>query len=728
MQLEFKASQMNIADLIKLSGQQIPVSGTLNAGISLHGTELNPIGNGDVSLTNITAFEQPAHSLKLTFSGAREEAQGELSVQLPAGSLRGKWSVRPNQRTYTAELIGVGIQLDKLQALKSRNIDASGVLGLDSKAQGSFDNPQLNATLRIPTLTMEGQTLSGLNLQLNVADHAANATLVTAAANTSVQAKAKVQLTGDYLVDASVDTQGIPLRPIFAVYAPGQAANITELIEVHGTLHGPLKRKRLLEAHVTIPVLKLDYGNAIQLAAASPIHVDYKNEVIDFRRSTIRGTDTDLQFQGSIPTAGNGPMSLLLLGSVNLQLSQLFDPDLRSTGKLQFNIDTHGAVSGSSLGGQIDIVDANVASTNFPVGLQHGNGVLTVAKDRLNISSFKGKVGGGTLTAQGGIAYSQGLQFDLGLAAQGVRILYPQGMRESLDTNLRLAGSTEGAILGGSVNLSDLSFTPAFDLSDLIRQFSGGIATPPSRGYAQNIELNLAVHSTNNITLVSRSLSVGGSANLQVRGTAENPVLLGRIDFNNGDIILNGNRFILNGGTVQFVNPIDTQPVVNLNLSTTIQQYGINLHFNGPVEQLRTEYSSDPALPPADIINLLAFGQTTEANAANAATPANQAAESLIASQVSSQVTSRVSKIAGISQLSINPVLAGSSSQGPAGANITIQQRVTGNLFVTFSSNVASTQGQTIQGQYQVSPRVAVSATRDPNGGFAVDTLIKKSW
>jgi translocation and assembly module TamB len=85
-------------------------------------------------------------------------------------------------------------------------------------------------------------------------------------------------------------------------------------------------------------------------------------------------------------------------------------------------------------------------------------------------------------------------------------------------------------------------------------------------------------------------------------------------------------------------------------------------------------------------------------------------------------------KIAGISQLSINPVLSGSSSQGPPGANITIQQRVTGNLFVTFSTNVASTQSQTIQGQYQVSPRLALSATRDPNGGFAFDALIKKSW
>ena len=72
--------------------------------------------------------------------------------------------------------------------------------------------------------------------------------------------------------------------------------------------------------------------------------------------------------------------------------------------------------------------------------------------------------------------------------------------------------------------------------------------------------------------------------------------------------------------------------------------------------------------------------------------------------------------------------MANGNSQGPAGANITVQQRVTGNLFVTFSSNVSTTQGQTIQGQYQVSPRVAISATRDPNGGFAVDTLIKKSW
>jgi translocation and assembly module TamB len=217
---------------------------------------------------------------------------------------------------------------------------------------------------------------------------------------------------------------------------------------------------------------------------------------------------------------------------------------------------------------------------------------------------------------------------------------------------------------------------------------------------------------------------VGGSANLQIRGTAADPVILGRINLTGGDVILNGNRFVLAGGTIQFINPSVTQPVVNLNIATTIQQYNINMRFDGPVDQMRTQYSSDPALPQADIIHLLAFGQTTEATA----TPAGQAAETLVANQVSSQLTSRISKAAGISQLSISPVLANSNSQGPAGADITIKQRVTGNLFITFSSNVQTTQGQTIQGQYQVSPRVALSATRDPNGGFAVDALIKKTW
>jgi translocation and assembly module TamB len=726
IQVELDASQMNLADLAKLTGQQIPVVGTLNTHVSLHGTELNPVGNGNLALTKVTAYDEPVNSVNVDFNGTGDEAHANLNIQLPAGTVQGNVSVRPKQKTYTAKLTSNGIRLDQVQNLKAKNIDATGVVSINAAGQGSFDNPQVTASVQIPTLVIEKQTIDQIKLQLNMANHVADATLQSSAVHTSINAKAHVNLTGDYQADATVDTQSIPLKPLVVAYAPEQADAVSGQTELHATLHGPLKNKNALEAHLTVPYLKVGYNNNIQLAAASPIHVDYKNNILDIQHSAIRGTDTDLEFQGSIPVSGDAPMSLLLQGSVNLQLAQLFAPDIHSSGELKFNINSNG--KGPNLGGEIDIVDANFASGDTPVGLQHGNGVLTLTSDRVNVKSFQGTIGGGQVTASGGVAYRPAVQFDLGMAAKGIRMLYPQGMRESVDANLRFTGSTDNANLGGTVDLTDLSFTPAFDLTGFVAQFSG-VAAPPSRGFSQNIGLNLGVHSTNNVNLVSRTLSLNGSANLQVKGTAADPVILGRVILNSGDAIVNGERFVLNAGTVQFINPSQTQPVVNLDLSTTVQQYNIGLRFRGPADQLQTQYTSDPALPEADIIHLLAFGSTTEASAqASSQTTTNQAAESLIASQVSSQVTSRVSKIAGISQLSINPVIANGTSQGPPGANITIQQRVTGNLFVTFSSNVASTQSQVIQGQYQVSPHVAVSATRDPNGGFAMDTIIKKSW
>jgi translocation and assembly module TamB len=727
VQLQLNATQLDISELAKLAGQQIPATGTLEAHIKMHGTVLNPEGTGSATLTKAAAYGEPVSSVKVMFNGSGDEAHANLSISAPAGSIEAKMTSSLNNKTYSAELTSGGIHLDKLQSLKSGNLNPTGVVSIRAKGQGTFDNPQLEVAIQIPSLVVQQQAISDIRLQANLANHQATAQLTSSAVNTAIKATARIVLTGDYPADATLDTQGIPLAPLLAVYAPDQAANITGQTELHATLHGPLKNRRQLEGHVTIPVLKLAYGDTVQLAATAPIHVDYKDETINVQRSSIRGTDTDLQFQGTIPTAGSAPMSLLLLGTVDLHMAQLFNPDLRTSGQLKFNINSYSAAHGPDIAGTIDILDAAVATPDVPVGLQHCNGTLSLTRDRVYITQLKGNMGGGTLTAQGGVALRPSIQFDMGVAARDVRMLYPQGMRESIDANIRLTGSPQAALLGGNVNLADLSFTPAFDLSNFIDQFAGGVETPPSQGFTQNVALNLAVHSSNNMNLVSRTLSVGGSANLQVRGTVAEPVILGRANLTGGDIILNGNRFVLTGGTIQFVNPSVTQPVVNLTITTSIQQYNISLRFDGPVDQLRTQYSSDPSLPSADIIHLLAFGQTTEASAANA-TPANQAAETLVANQVSSQVTSRISKVAGISQLSINPVLANSNSQGPPGANITVQQRVTGNLFVTFSSNVTSTQGQTIQGQYQVSPRVAVSATRDPNGGFAVDTLIKKSW
>jgi translocation and assembly module TamB len=728
VEVNLNASQLNVTDLTAAIGTQIPVSGVLALNVNMHGTELRPVGQGDLSLSHLVVYNEPIRSAQLAFSGTGDEIHGNLDVSLPAGNLRSTMSVRPQEKSYTAQVTADGIRLEKLETVKARDPDANGGVTLHASGKGTFDNPQLDATLQSPELLIRKQAIRALNLQMSMANHFATANLSSQALNAPIRGNAKVNLTGDYLADATLDTQTIPLQSVAAVLVPDQAADVSGETELHATLHGPLKDKKRLEAHLLVPKLTVAYQNSVQLAAASPLQVDWKDNIISLQRAAIHGTDTDLQFQGSIPMTGNTPMSLLLLGTVDLRLVHLFAPDMTSSGQLKFNINSYGATQDPNVQGQIEIVDANLTTSDLPVGLQHGNGVLTLTRDRLNISRFQATVGSAMVTAQGGVLYRPKLQFDVGLSGKGIRVLYPQGVRESVNANLRFAGAPENALLGGTVELADISFTPAFDLTNFMNQFSGGVSSPPSTGMSQNIQLNLSVHSSNNVNLVSRTLSVNGAANLQVRGTAADPVILGRINLNGGDLIFNGERFVLNGGTIQFVNPSQTQPVVNLALNTTIQEYSINLRFNGPVDQLHTEYASDPALPAADIVNLLAFGKTTEANSANPATPANQQAVSLVASQVSSQVTSRVSKIAGISQLSIDPVLERGTTQGPPGANVTIQQRVTGNLFVTFSSNLASTQNQTIMGQYKVSPRVGISATRNQNGGFGLDTTIKKTW
>lgn len=727
VQIDLNASDLDVASLTKLAGQDIPVTGTLNTQVNVHGSEESPAGNGNLSLTRAVAYNEPVNSVQINFNGSGDQAQANLSVRLPAGTVQSNVTVWPKEKRYNAQLTSTGIAIGKLETVKAKNLGAAGTVAIQAGGQGTFDNPQLTASIRIPSLSIRNQQVADIRLDANVANHVADATLSSAAIHTNIQAKARVNLTGDYMTDASLDTQNIPLQPIVAIYSPDNASSLSGATELHATLHGPLKDKAALEAHVSIPYLNVSWNNKIQLAAASPIHVDFRNDVLTLQHSAIKGTDTNLEFQGSIPVNNKGPMSLLLKGNVNLELAQLFDPDVRSSGELRFNIDSHGMNVGA-IGGEIDLVNANYASASLPVGLQNGNGVLKLTSDHVNIESFRGTVGGGDVTASGGVQYRPSVQFALAMAARDIRMLYPEGMRENIDADIRMAGSTDNALLSGTVNLANVSFTPAFDLTSFVGQFSSGVAPPPSvGGISQNIHLNLAVHSSNNVNLVSRELSVNGSANLQVRGTADNPVILGRVDLSDGDIILNGDRFVLTGATIQFVNPTETQPVVNATITTSIQQYNISMRFRGPTDHLETQYTSDPALPQVDIIHLLAFGSTTEASANQPATPANQMAESLVANQVSSQITSRVARVAGISQLSISPVLGNAQNDQQAGANITVQQRVTGNLFVTFTDNTAEGT-QTVQGQYKVSPRVSVSATRDPNGGFAADLLVKKEY
>jgi translocation and assembly module TamB len=727
IQVGLNANNLNVGELAKASGVTTPIKGTFSANVAVHGTELNPIGQGTLSLTNAQIAAEPLNALNVNFNGTGEVVNAKLTARMPAGSANGNLVYYPKTQAYDVQLQVPGIQLGQLQTIKQRGMNLSGALSLMANGRGTIQNPQLTASLQIPKLVIDNQTVNGIALNANVANHVGSFNLNSQVLNTSIRGQGTVNLTGDYQANAALDTQTIPLGAIVAAYAPSQAGKLSGQTELHATLRGPLKDKDRIEAHAQIPMLNVNYGNVIQIGAVSPIRIDYVNGVLSLQRSQLRGTDTDLQFQATVPMNNpNAPISLLALGTVNLKLVQLFDPDYVTSGELKLNINSYGARTNPDIQGQIQVLNAGLASGDLPLGLQNGNGILTLTKDRLNITSFTGTVGGGEVSATGGVVYRPTLNFNVALAGKGIRLLYPQGVRTGLGMNLALTGNLDNALLNGQVRIFQLSFAPDFDLMNFISQFSGDTLPPPSQGFTDNLKLDINVAATNGISLVSRTLSLDGSANLHVQGTASDPVILGRANLSSGDLIFQGNRYVLQGGTIDFVNPYQTQPVVNVAVNTTIQEYNIMMRFDGPVDRLHTSYTSVPSLPPADIINLIAFGKTTEASAANPTPAGSLGAESLVASQVSSQVTNRLEKVAGISQLSVDPEL-GNNQQNP-GARITILQRVTSNLFVTFATDVAQTQDTTIRLEYHLNPKVSFSGTRDENGGLGIDTKIHKSW
>jgi translocation and assembly module TamB len=725
-QVRFSASQINAADLLKSAGSTAAVSGILSADITASGTQLAPLGHGTIGLASARISGEPIRAIDLKFQGTGNQVNANLNIDLPAGPVNGNVVYEPNSQAYTAELHAPGIHLDQLETVKARNLQIQGVLDVNVSGRGTIQDPQMQAVIEVPQLQIRDQTIRALKLQSSVANHVANFTLDSEMLNTRAGGHGTIQLTGDYQTDASFDTQSIPLAPLVEIYAPSLAGNVTGQTELHATLRGPLKDKTKLEAHLQVPQLAVNYKNTIQLAAEAPIRADYANGVFKVQHSSIRGTGTELTFEANVPMAQNAPASMLLHGSVDLRLAQLVSPDITSAGLLQFDIDSKGQRSDPNVQGQIKIVNASFATVGAPLGLQNGNGVLTLTRNRLNVTQFQGSVGGGKVTASGGIVYRPQLQFDLAMAGQGVRVLYNQSLRTTLSSHLSLTGSTDDAVLTGQIGIDQLSFASDFDLSEFVSQFGGDSTPPPVQGFSQNLRLDVGVQTPGGLNLTSRTLSLAGSANLRVRGTAADPVLLGRLNLSDGDLIYSGNRYKLQGGTVDFTNASRTQPVVDMSVNTTIDQYDIQMHFWGPADHLQTNYASDPALPPADIINLIAFGKTSEADAANPTPPGDLGAQSLVASQVSNQITNRVEKLAGISQLSVDPVL-GSSTQSP-GARVAIQQRVTSKIFVTFATDVTSTDREDIKLEYQLSRKTSFNAVRDQNGGFSFETTFRKQW
>jgi translocation and assembly module TamB len=720
--LELNSQGLEIEPLLKLARLNYPVYGGLSVAISMRGSQLNPQGNGSIGLIHAKAYGEPLQEADVHFSGDGNTLTSSLNVTSPAGWAKANLAYHPKNKEYELQLDAPTVQLAELQAIQEKNAGIGGILSISANGKGTIDDPQLTSTIQIPQLQIRHTQVSDIKASLNIASHKANLTLNSDLAQTLLQANGTLDLTGQHYLRASFDTKAIPIEGLLALYSPLKTDGPHGVVEIHASAEGPLDDKNRMKAQLVIPTLKANY-QGLQIGNTEPVQLHYAHSIITVEPTEFTGTDTDLRLQGQIPVKIDAATTLVANGSIDLRLLQFFQHDLQSSGKLRVDLHASGPTNRHALQGQIRLQNVAVVYPDAPVSLQNANGVLDVSDDRIDITEFTGEAGGGQISAHGVIDYRPQLQSNVVLQAKNVRIRYQDQIRSVLEGHLNLVGSTQAATLSGRVLIDSLSFTPNFDLATLAGQVQSGPESTPSTGVANNLKLAITVQTSRDMSLTSSAVSLEGQANLRITGTAADPVIVGRTEFTAGDIFLMNQRYRIERGIIEFSNPNRTEPVLNMLLTSTINQYNLSLNFRGPLDKLQTNYVSDPPLPTADIINLIARGQTTEQAAAS---PSNLGATSLLAQGAASEVSGQLQKLAGLSSLSIDPTLGGNNSD--PSARIAMQKRVTNNLLVTFATDVTSAQREIIQGEYKINKGWSASVTRDENGGFAVDGKYHKRY
>ena len=170
------------------------------------------------------------------------------------------------------------------------------------------------------------------------------------------------------------------------------------------------------------------------------------------------------------------------------------------------------------------------------------------------------------------------------------------------------------------------------------------------------------------------------------------------------------------------------EPIIDIDATTRVEEYDVTVGLHGTTSQLTPTFRSEPPLPQADVISLLALGRTQEEQALYSQQEQNVGTDSttnaLLGGALNAAVGSRVQKLFGVGSVKIDPTYVGSI--GNSSARITVQQNISRNVQVTYATNVNATAQQLIQAQVDVTSSVSLLAVRDEAGVFSLVVKVHK--
>lgn len=719
----------DVGELQALAGSHYPLSGRLNLTLQAGGTRADPRGEGHMQLSRAVLYGEPIERFTSDLRlGGSEGQLNNLDLVYYNGRIVGAAAYNPSTHAFRFNLTGSNFDLARMPRVQATRVAVEGRMDFTARGSGTLAEPAINAHLSLYNLAFDHEPAGDYTLDAATQGPEMHLTGRSQFKQAQLNMDGDIQLREDWPADITLrfdqlDADAL-LRTYFRRRVTGHSAFAGDL-----RLRGPLRRPHELAIAANFSQLYVDLDN-IKLNNNGPVRFSMSRQVVNIEQLHLVGDGTDLTASGQVQLAGERRLDLRAQGYANLQLIQGLYPNFTSSGMVSLSMTVGGALSQPAAQGRLRIENGAIAYADLPSSLSDINGTLLFNQNRLQVESLTARTGGGTVTLGGDVtSYGGRLNFNLTARAEEVRLRYPPGVSSTANGDLRLVGNSNSALLSGEVTVTKLAMTPGFDFGLYLAR-KQSVVTPQTSSFLDQVRLDVRLTTTPELQMQTALAKLSGDADLQLRGTAARPRVLGRVNILEGEIYFNGAKYRLERGDITFSNPVSLTPAIDLQATTQIRDYEITVNLNGQLDKLRAKWRSEPPLPQADIIALLALGRTQEESARLQASGrssfSQETSNAILGEALNATLSNRAQRLFGVSRIKIDPQGLSTETNPNRGPQVTIEQQVTDKMTLTYSTNVSQASQQIIRLEYNVTRNVAIVGVRDQNGVVSFDVRIRQ--
>jgi translocation and assembly module TamB len=721
LHLRLHAGQVRMDDLQPFTGRELPLTGALNVQLQLDGPIRALDGSGWAELDKGSVFGEPAGRIRAQGSIANQTISlTSVTVSEDAGRIAATGSYEIPSHRFQLDAKGAGIDVSRIEALRDHGLEVAGELGFTLQGSGTLDDPRLEAHATLAGLALSGEPLGEMDLTAHTANRAVTYDLTTRLEAAELAAHGRTALAGDYATQAKIDFSRFDIGALLKL-AHVQGLSGESALAGTVTLEGPLARPSDLRGEARLAQLAVTVSG-LHLHSEGGLHATLDHSLIHLDPLHVIGEETDLRAQGTLSLKDKHQLDFAASGAINLKVAETLDPDLTASGDTAFQVEAHGPLMNPGLRGRIDFQGAALSLEDVPNGLSQLHGTLEFNQNRLEVKSLTAVSGGGQLSVAGYLAYQHGIFADLTATGAGIRIRYPQGVSSLADASLHLQGLENNLLLSGDVLITRFTVSPDLDIAALAAEANAVETIAPPGAPSNHIRLDVHVASSPQLNFQNAYAKLAGNVDLRLRGTVASPSLLGRVSITEGSGIIAGTRYELQRGDIFFTNPVRIEPSIDLNATARVEDYDITLGLRGTPEKLAVTYRSDPPLPEADVVALLALGRTesqqrlyTQQQQQSLSNPTTDA---LLGGALNATVSSRVQKLFGAGSVKVDPNYLG--ALGNSTSRIIVEEQLGRDLTLTYATNVNTTSQQLIQAEVAINRHVSLLLARDESGVFSV--------